>query len=317
MNPNSNISISIVVPLFNEEETIDSLFHRLNEVCETVFNRFQELTELVFVNDGSKDSTLLLLHNLKKGKFPIVIVNLTRNFGHQAAVLAGLSSSSGNKAIMVIDGDLQDPPELLLDMYENLIEDVEVVYAVRKNRKESIILVSLYSLFYKILNKLTDGLVPRDSGDFALMSRRVVDLLIQFPERQKFIRGLRAWVGFKQIPFYYNRDERQNGVSKYSLKALLKLAKSGIFNFTDKPLILINNMGLISILLGVFYFVIILFKRLIGIHVVDGFTSTVALFVFFTGIQLFSLGIIAEYISRIFLEVKNRPIYLVESLMRV
>jgi len=310
-------AVSIIIPLYNEELNIEPLINRLNVVILDFRQKYNEDVEVVFVNDGSVDGTLDLVVNSNIKSFDSKVLNLSRNFGHQPAVLAGLTEVKDSLSAMVIDGDLQDPPELLLDMYSMLIKGNDVVYAVRQKRKENKVLVFFYNLFYRVLNHLTNGLIPKDSGDFALMSTRVVDKIVDFPESQKFIRGLRAWVGFKQVPFFYERDARRFGSSKYSISMLFKLAKNGIFNFTDKPLSLINRIGLMSMMLGIIYFMVILAKKIIGIKVVDGFTSMVALFVFFTGVQLFSLGIIAEYIGRIFKEVKGRPTYIVEKVFEL
>lgn len=310
-------AVAIVIPLYNEELNIIPLILRLNTVIALFRNTFNEDVEVVLINDGSVDSTLSILLDNDQCEFKCTVVNFSRNFGHQPAVLAGLSQIKNSESILVIDGDLQDPPELLLEMYDLLQQGNDVVYAVRQKRKENYLLVLTYSYFYRMLNALTDGLIPKDSGDFALMSKRVADKIVSFPENQKFLRGLRAWVGFKQVPFYYERDARVHGTSKYSFSMLLKLAKNGIFNFTDKPLVLINKLGLVSMFLGLLYFLIIITKKFIGIKVVDGFPSTVALFIFFTGVQLFSLGIIAEYIGRIFQEVKGRPSYIIEEVFEL
>lgn len=310
-------AVAIVIPLYNEELNVLPLILRLNNVIASFRKTFNKDIEVVLINDGSVDSTLSILLDNDRCEFKCTVVNFSRNFGHQPAVLAGLSQIKNSESIFVIDGDLQDPPELLLEMYEILQQGNDVVYAVRQKRKENFLLVLTYSYFYRMLNALTNGLIPKDSGDFALMSKRVADKIVSFPENQKFLRGLRAWVGFRQVPFYYERDARVHGTSKYSFSMLLKLAKNGIFNFTDKPLVLINKLGLVSMFLGLLYFLIIVIKKFIGIKVVDGFPSTVALFIFFTGIQLFSLGIIAEYIGRIFQEVKGRPSFIIEEIFEL
>jgi len=310
-------AVSIIIPLYNEELNIEPLIIRLNGVILDFRQKYNEDVEVIFVNDGSVDGTLDLVVNSNSKSFDSKVLVLSRNFGHQPAVLAGLTEVKDSLSAMVIDGDLQDPPELLLDMYSKLTKGNDVVYAVRQKRKENKVLVFFYDLFYRVLNNLTNGLIPKDSGDFALMSARVVEKIVDFPENQKFIRGLRAWVGFKQVPFFYERDARKFGSSKYSISMLFKLAKNGIFNFTDKPLSLINRIGLAAMMFGFLYFILILAKKIIGIRVVDGFTSMVALFVFFTGGQLFSLGIIAEYIGRIFQEVIGRPPFIVERVYEI
>jgi glycosyltransferase involved in cell wall biosynthesis len=311
-------NFSVVIPLYNEEDVLPKLIQRLSNLSETIYSGLNKTVEFVFINDGSSDNTLNLLTTLARTdlKKQYKIVNLSRNFGHQPAVLAGLNYAQASDAIMIIDGDLQDPPELIIDMYYEMTkEQCEVVYAVRQNRKEGPIKKMSYSLFYKIINSLTNGLIPRDSGDFALISPKICDILINLPEKEKFLRGLRAWVGFKQTPFYYSRDERKFGTTKYPFRALLNLAKSGIFNFTNKPLQLINRIGIFSTIIGVIYFFVILMKVIFNEPVVPGFTSTIAVVIFFSGVQMMSLGLIAEYIGRLFLEIKSRPTYIIDCVI--
>lgn len=309
-----NVDFSIIVPLYNEQEVVESLLKRLSCLSSSIELKFQKSCEFVFVNDGSEDGTLQTLMSLLV-TIPChyKIIDLSRNFGHQPAVMAGLSHASGKECIMVIDGDLQDPPELFFSLYEKFTEGFEVVFAVRQSRKESSIQIWFYKTFYKVLHSLSDGMIHKDSGDFALFSRRVSDLLVAFPERQKFIRGLRAMVGFRQTPVYYDRDERKLGKSKYSYSQLIKMAKNGIFSFSDKPLMLIGRVGFIAMALGILYFLIILIKLLTGNPIIEGFPSLVALFIFFTGVQLFCLGLMAEYIARIFVEIKGRPSFIIKD----
>lgn len=306
------VDISIVVPLFNEEKVLPELLERLNRLIAMSSLSIQ----VILVNDGSKDGTEAIIREIVQAN-PLNYkgVLLSRNFGHQVAVTAGLDHVDAIQAVMVIDGDLQDPPELLEDMYKLLQRGYDVVYAVRKNRKEGLLKKLSYNFFYRIIHWLTDGMIPRDSGDFAMFTVRVNDEIRRMPEKIRFIRGLRAFVGFRQVGLEYERKSRFAGDSKYSLKALFRLASDGIFNFSDKPLKLIFTAGISVCLLGLVYLGVILYKKYFLNQVIEGFTSTLVLFIFFNGAQLISLGIIAEYISRIYIESKNRPTYVLKEVL--
>lgn len=301
--------ISIVVPLYNEQEVFGKLVHRL----QSVLNSCIHAVEVVLVDDGSRDQTAQLIQEVvsKDNRFKGVL--LSRNFGHQIALSAGMAHAQCTKALMVIDGDLQDPPELLIPFYERLQEGADVVYAVRKNRKEGAIMNSMYWMFYRMLSRLSEHPIPNDSGDFCMISKRVLDHMNAMPERSRFLRGIRSWVGFKQVPFEYDRDGRAEGKTKYSMKGLFKLAYDGIFNFSNKPLKLITHIGLYTIMVSVIYLTGVLIKKLLGYEVPSGFISIVAVITLFSGVQLISLGIIGEYLARIYLQVKNRPLYVVDK----
>ncbi|MFM8949532.1 MAG: glycosyltransferase family 2 protein [Bacteroidota bacterium] len=305
----SHPDISIVVPLFNEHEVFNKLVNRLQSVMDSC----SYSVEVVLVDDGSKDQTSQMIQEIadKDKRFKGVL--LSRNFGHQIALSAGMAHARCSKALMVIDGDLQDPPELLNTFYEIIQKDADVVYAVRKNRKEGAVMNSLYWVFYRMLNRLSEHPIPHDSGDFCMISKRVLDHMNDMPERSRFLRGIRSWVGFKQVPYEYDRDGRAEGKTKYSMKALFKLAYDGIFNFSNKPLKLITHIGLYTILLSVIYLTGVLIKKLLGYEVPSGFISIVAVITLFSGVQLISLGIIGEYLARIYLQVKNRPLYVVDK----
>jgi dolichol-phosphate mannosyltransferase len=307
------VDVSIVVPLFNEEKVLPELIKRLDALMAGSSLAIQA----VLVNDGSSDQTEAMIREIVQAN-PAHYkgVLLSRNFGHQVAVTAGLDHVDALHAVMVIDGDLQDPPELLEDMYRLLGKGYDVVYAVRKNRKESFLKKLSYDFFYRIINWLTDGMIPRDSGDFAMFTVRVNDEIRRMPEKIRFIRGLRAFVGFRQVGLEYDRKARFSGDSKYSWKALFRLASDGIFNFSDKPLKLIFTAGISVCLLGLAYLGVILYKKYFLNEVIEGFTSTLVLFIFFNGAQLISLGIIAEYISRIYIESKNRPTYVLKEVVQ-
>lgn len=303
--------ISIVVPLYNEHEVFDRLIHRLQSVMDSS----KHSIEVILVDDGSRDQTAQLIQEISINDNRFKGVLLSRNFGHQIALSAGMAHAQCAKALMVIDGDLQDPPELLFPFYDIIQNDVDVVYAVRKNRKEGALMSSLYWIFYRMLSRLSEHPIPHDSGDFCMISKRVLNHMNDMPERSRFLRGIRSWVGFKQIPYEYERDSRADGITKYSMKALFKLAYDGIFNFSNKPLKLITHIGLYTILVSVVYLTGVLIKKLMGYEVPSGFISIVAVITLFSGVQLISLGIIGEYLARIYLQVKNRPLYVVDKIV--
>jgi dolichol-phosphate mannosyltransferase len=302
--------ISFVVPLYNEEENFSALVARLNQLM----NESNLQIEVVMVDDGSKDNTanLMQLNALNDARYHCVF--LSRNFGHQQALSAGLSLARGTEAMMCIDGDLQDPPELFHEFYKLFKAGNEVVYAVRKNRKESFLKKSAYHFYYRLLKRISNVEVNLDSGDFALLSRNVVDIINQLPEESRYLRGLRSWIGFKQTSFEYDRPERVAGETKYSLSMLYRLAFNGIFNFSDFPVKFITNLGVITILLSLSYFIYTLFKRyVLGVPVIEGFTGLLFTIILFSGVQLVSLGIIGEYVLRIFFQVKGRPLFIIKS----
>ncbi|MFN5325335.1 MAG: glycosyltransferase family 2 protein [Bacteroidota bacterium] len=301
--------ISIVVPLYNEHEVFDKLVHRLQSTMDSCSHS----VEVIMVDDGSKDQTALLIQGIASKDKRFKGVLLSRNFGHQIALSAGMAHAQCTKALMVIDGDLQDPPELMVPFFEKMLQGADVVYAVRKNRKEGAIMNSTYWLFYRMLSRLSEHPIPHDSGDFCMISKRVLDHMNDMPERSRFLRGIRSWVGFKQVPYEYDRDGRADGKTKYSMKGLFKLAYDGIFNFSNKPLKLITHIGLYTILVSVIYLTGVLIKKLLGYEVPSGFISLVAVITLFSGVQLISLGIIGEYLARIYLQVKNRPLYVVDK----
>lgn len=302
--------ISFVVPLYNEQENFPLLIERLNKLM----SNSSLSIEVVMVDDGSKDNTvqLMQINALQDSRYHCVF--LSRNFGHQLALSAGLSVARGTQAVMCIDGDLQDPPELLTEFYQLFEQGYDVVYAVRKNRKESWLKKTLYHYYYRLQKKLSNVEVALDSGDFALLSRRVVDVMNQLPEESRYLRGLRSWVGFKQTGFEYDRPERAAGETKYSVFKLLSLAFNGIFNFSELPVRFITNLGIISILLSLFYFIYTLIKRFVfDVPVIEGFTGLLFTIILFSGVQLVSLGIIGEYVLRIFFQVKGRPLFIIKS----
>ena len=299
-------TVSVVVPVFNEEATLDALVARLERALEGAGLDY----EVVFVNDGSRDRSaeMLRAHHARNPRLKCIM--LSHNFGHQVAVTCGLDHAQGD-AVIVMDGDLQDPPEVLPGLIARWRDGFDVVYAVRRRRKEGWAKVLAYKAFYWVLHRVSYLDIPLDSGDFSLMDRRVVDLLAAMPERNRFVRGLRTWVGLRQTGFEYERDARYAGESKYSFTKLLRLAFDGLVSYSFAPLRLVSNLGMLVSLSALLYMVYLLAARLFGDMTIQGWTSTVVIVLFLGGIQLLSLGIIGEYIGRIFDEVKQRPQYVI------
>ena len=301
--------ISVVVPMYYEEEIVDECYHELKEVLTNIKNYDYEI---VFVNDGSKDKTLELLEKIAKKNNKVKVVSLSTNFGHQAAVSAGLTVVSGD-AIVIIDADLQDPPSLIPDMLKLWEEGYEVIYGKRKKRDgESFFKLFTAKMFYKILNRLSSVNIPSDTGDFRLIDKKVVNVMNSLPEHNKFLRGLYSFTGFKQKEFLYERKERYAGKSKYTIKKMVKLASDGIISFSYKPLYFILIMGIISLIISLMALIcLIIFIKNYLIPLL------ILLFSFSTGIILFSLGIISLYIARIYDEAKNRPSYIIDKMVNI
>lgn len=269
--------------------------------------------EVVLIDDGSKDDTPDLMRQVALADRRYHCVFLSRNHGHQLALSAGIAAALGTEALFIIDGDLQDPPELLHDFYRLYKEGNDVVYAVRQKRKEGFLKKTAYYLFYRLLKSISYIDIPLDSGDFALISRRVVDVMNKMPEESRYLRGMRSWVGFKQVGFPYDRDERAAGESKYSFKQLFRLAYNGIFNFSEFPIKFMTNMGGLAILIALLYFVVVLIKKFFFTQVIEGFTALLFVIILFSGVQLFALGIIGEYVLRIFFQSKQRPLFIIKE----
>ncbi|TDE16775.1 glycosyltransferase family 2 protein [Dyadobacter psychrotolerans] len=301
--------ISIVAPLYNESETFPMLVERINALMDSS----PLAIEVVLIDDGSKDDTAMRIRQLALTDERYHGVLLSRNHGHQLALTAGIACAKGTEALFVIDGDLQDPPELLPEFYKLLKEGNDVVYAVRRKRKEGWLKRTGYYLFYRLLRSVSYVEIPLDSGDFALISRRVVDVLNKMPEESRYLRGMRSWVGFKQTGFEYERDARAAGESKYSLKQLLGLAYNGIFNFSEFPIKFMSRTGVLAILISLIYFITVVIKKLFFVQVVEGFTALLFVIILFSGVQLLALGIIGEYVLRIFFQSKGRPLYIVKE----
>lgn len=308
----STPQINIVIPLFNEEDVFDDLMKRLTAVIDAS----QLTVTVIMIDDGSRDNTAFLMEQKSIQDERFVSVILSRNFGHQYALTAGFTFVDASEAVFIIDGDLQDPPELLDEFYEQIKLGFDVVYAVREKRKENYFKKIAYKSFYRFLKRISYIDFPLDSGDFSLVSRRVVDHINSMPEESRFLRGMRSWIGFKQVGITYERSKREAGESKYTFRKLLKLALNGIFNFSEYPIKFVSNLGLVTVLLSLIYFGITLVKRFYFGTVPEGFTALVLLIIFFGGVQLIAIGIIGEYVLRIFFQVKNRPLFIVKDVIK-
>jgi dolichol-phosphate mannosyltransferase len=303
--------ISVVVPLYNEEENVGELYRRLCASLESLGVTF----ELVFVNDGSSDATPVILSKLHQEDPRLVVIHLSRNFGHQPAVCAGIDHACG-KGVIVMDGDLQDPPEVLERFITPWRQGYEVVYAIRTKRKEGALKRAGYYLFYRLLHLISDLDIPLDSGDFCLLDRKVVEALKGLPERMRFVRGLRTFVGFRQTGVSYERAAREAGKPKYSFRALTRLAIDGLISFSSYPLRVVTYLGLTAVALSLLLAVWVIVDALSNSATPRGWASTLVVVLFMGAVQLISLGIIGEYIRRIFLEVKGRPTYIAGQIQK-
>ena len=304
--------VSVVIPMYYEEEVAQICYDRVSEVLEKLKKEYDY--EIIFVNDGSKDKTLSILKEIASKDNKVKIISFSRNFGHQAAVTAGIKEVSGD-AIVIMDADLQDPPELIPDMLKLWEDGYEVIYGKRNTRKgESTFKLLTAKMFYSFLNAMSEVDIPKNTGDFRLVDKSVIDVINNLPEHNKFLRGLFSWVGFEQKEFLYDRPKRELGETKYPFKKMLKLAKDGIISFSTKPLKIVGGLGIFSILLSMIILVYsILSYALDWNNLADGWTSIMVCITFFAGVQLFSLWIMSEYISRIYDESKGRPEYIVQE----
>lgn len=296
--------LSVVIPVFNEEENIPALYARLVSVLDGLGLPY----ELIFVDDGSRDRTAAMIDALADKNLRVALVELSRNFGHQVAISAGLDFARG-EGVVIMDADLQDPPEVLPRLVAKWREGNDVVYAVREGRKEIWIKRAAYALFYRLLCRLANVNIPVDAGDFCIMSRRVADLLRAMPERNRFVRGIRSWVGLRQVALSYERQSRHAGKPKYTFGRLVLLALDGIISFSHMPLRMASFLGFgisfMALLLAGYYLV----KRiLVGLEP-RGFATLIVAIFFMAGIQIITVGIVGEYVGRIFDEVKRRPLY--------
>ncbi|MGO8763791.1 MAG: glycosyltransferase family 2 protein [Limisphaerales bacterium] len=305
------MKLSLIIPLFNEAVIFDQLKRRLIGVLPSL----PSPVEILLVNDGSTDETGGMIAELCRQNNHFVGVHLARNFGHQMAICAGLEVARG-ETVAILDGDLQDPPEILPAFYAKLGEGYDVVYAIRQKRKENFLMRFMYWIFYRLMAVMTPIKIPLDSGDFAIMNRRVVDLLKIMPERRRFVRGMRSYVGLRQTGFKYERQERAGGQPKYTFRKLLLLAADGIFTFSETPLRLATLVGFCVAGFSIFYGAFLLLQRLIVGYNLPGFATLAVGLFFLGGVQLICLGILGEYIGRIHQEVKQRPPYIVDRVDR-
>lgn len=302
-------TFSIIAPVYNEKDCLATLFTRVKDVMDTT----GEPWELVIIDDGSQDGSTEIIRKLGEEDPRVRPVIFARNFGHQIAVTAGLDYARG-KAVIIIDADLQDPPEVMLDLIAKWREGFEVVYAVRSEREgESWFKLATASLFYRLIFRITDVKIPLDTGDFRLMDRKVVNVMNSMRERHRFLRGMSAWVGFRQVGVPYKRAARMAGVTKYPLKKMLRLALNAITSFSYVPLQLATYMGFITAGLAIIAIPVVITMRAIGSQAFFGQASTLIAVLFLGGVQLISLGIVGEYIGRIYDEVKGRPLYIVSQ----
>jgi glycosyltransferase involved in cell wall biosynthesis len=309
--------LSVVVPLYNERGNVAPLLERLGAVTQRLRDAYD--FEIVLVNDGSTDGTLTAIRGEMQRRPHIVLVNLSRNFGHQLAATAGMEIARGD-AIVLMDGDLQDPPELIDAFVRKWREGYDVVYAVRRSRQgESRFKVWTARMFYRVIKRLTKVSIPLDTGDFRLMSRRVVEALRRSPERHRFLRGMVSWVGFNQVAVEYDRDVRHAGTTKYPLPKMIRFAMDGITSFSDIPLRFASYFGFTVSAVAFIYALIVVAFKLFSLKppgYTPGWASTIVAVLFLGGVQLMSLGILGEYLGRVYDEVKGRPLYLISDIER-
>ncbi|HHU90615.1 MAG TPA: glycosyltransferase family 2 protein [Clostridiaceae bacterium] len=305
------ILCSVIVPMYNEEEVITETYTRLTKVMDGIGENY----EIIFINDGSRDNTGAIIREFCKNNKRIKMIDFARNFGHQIAITAGMDYAAG-ECMVIIDGDLQDPPELIPDMIKIWRDGYDVVYGKRKSRQgETFFKKITAKAYYRILRGLTNVDIPVDTGDFRLIDRKVSEALKQLPERSRYVRGLMSWVGFKQTAIEFERSERFAGETKYPLKKMLKLAMDGIMSFSYKPLKLASYIGAILSGISFLYLIIVVIQKLFFPETSQsGWTSLIAVSLFFNGIILLMLGIIGEYIGRIYEEAKGRPLYIISEL---
>lgn len=303
--------ISVIIPMYYEEEVAEKCYEKVTETLNNIKNYDYEI---ICINDGSKDKTLQILENIAKKDEKLKILSFSRNFGHQCAVTAGLKFATGD-AIVIIDADLQDPPELIPEMITLWENGNDVIYGKRKSRKgESPFKLLTAKMFYKTLNALSDVEIPKDTGDFRLVDKKVVDTINSLPEHNKFLRGLFSWVGYNQVPLEYERKERYAGKTKYPLRKMLKLASDGIISFSTKPLKIVGCLGILTIVLSIILLIYALISYIFKLNELSaGWTSLMICITLFSGVQLLSLWIMSEYIGRIYDEAKQRPQYIIEK----
>lgn len=304
--------LSVVIPCFNEQEVIRETYLRVKGTCAATGLSH----EIVLVNDGSRDGTWAILQQLAGEDPSVVAVNLSRNHGHQLALSAGLWACRGQR-VLIMDADLQDPPELLPDMLRKMDEGIDVVYAQRRSRPgDAPAKRAMCAAYYRLLKVISDRPIPLDTGDFRLISRRVCDIIVRMPERQRYIRGMVSWVGFRQEPILYDRDARAAGVTKYPLRKLVALAVNGVVSSSVKPLLIAAVLGVIALGLGLLLTAYALISWVANGSTPQGWTSLMVVVVFMGGTQLLMLGVIGEYIGRLFEQSRGRPAFMVDQIVR-
>jgi polyisoprenyl-phosphate glycosyltransferase len=304
-------SISVLVPLHNEQMVLPELLLRIGRTLSAIDGGPHEM---IFVDDGSADGTLGILEEAARLDPRISVIVLSRNFGHQAALSAGLDHVSGDVTV-VLDGDLQDPPEMIPSFIDKYQQGFDVVYALRTSRKESFWLKLCFFLFYRLMSSMADTKLPIDAGDFGLVSRRVVDQLRSMPEHHRYLRGMRSWVGFRQVGIAVERSERFAGESKYGALTYLRLASDAIFSFSTIPIRAAALIGFVSVILSGLFTLYAIVEKLVLHHSPRGFTAQLLVTTFLSGTLLLFLGIIGEYVGRIYEEVKGRPVYVVQRVI--
>lgn len=310
------MKLSVIIPCYNEEDVILETHRRIIEMF--VSGKFRS-REIVYINDGSRDATLGILEQIAKKDSSVKVISFSRNFGHQTAVTAGIHHASGDLAV-IIDADLQDPPSVIPEMVKlQLKTGANVVYGVRSERKGETFFKRLTAkVFYRVLNSLSEVSIPLDTGDFRLIDRKVMTAFKSFSEKNKYVRGLISWVGFKQVPLHYVREPRFAGVTKYPLFKMMRFAKNGMMAFSKKPLKIATLMGFVSVGIGLLlaaYAVVSHLNPKLG--TVSGWTSTLIIIVFFGGVQLLTVGVLGEYVGAVFDEVKGRPEYIIDKLINL
>ena len=302
--------LTIVVPCYNEEKVLPEFVSRTISVIQNLKKSF----EMILINDGSKDSTGEVARSLADKHPEIKVINFSRNFGHQSAVTAGIDHAKG-RAVILIDADLQDPPEVITEMVQKWHEGYDVVYGQRQTREgETRFKLLTAKFFYQCLRFLTDKSIPKDTGDFRLMDRKVVDEIKNMREKHRFIRGMVSWVGFRQTPVLYDRKPRFAGKTNYPLKKMLMFSLDAILSFSILPLRLITFLGMVIVVVALFFSSLIFIVRMSQPdYFIPGFSATTLLILFFGGIQLFAIGVVGEYLGRIYEEIKRRPLYIISD----
>jgi len=303
--------LSVVVPVYNEEESIIETANRLQKLRDNLAHEID--VELVFVDDGSKDDSLFYLRKIAEKNSNVKVISFSRNFGHQIAITAGIDLVAGDY-VAVIDADLQDPPELIADMYRMALTGFDVVYGKRRSRAgETVFKKATAATFYRLLNYMCEIDIPSDTGDFRLMSRKVVESFKQLRERHRFVRGMVPWLGYRATPLEYDRAERFAGETKYPFRKMMAFAINAILSFSSKPLTMAIHFGLLTIFAGLVGGAYMLYLKLFTHTLVPGLTAVLLSIVLFSGVQILLIGVIGEYIARIFEEIKNRPLYLINE----